>query len=386
MPPGPAKSGRPALPWRGDVEPVPFPFRLGVTTKLQPHLLCFDDGGEWLLAGAGQGLLHLARVDGTHTETPPRGMYEGEVLTNVFAALGVAGGFVVAGRLGKWLVAMHYNLETRKCSAHLLGSLLDSSWEWFYFREFHSVVARDNSVKYALDLTTGHTFTHQRGEGGKSRAEKACYLADSYEVPPPRLAAATGGPSIVLESESGMLFVDGVSPAWQPNIPQTDGKPALEGSMILQAELCGNTLAVLCSHPSLVGPRILRMFRGPDCTPLCEFPCAALGNSGFSLSSDGRLLARQTLAGFTVEVTDLLHGNRPLQALGRGKVPPQLEVELGDCWMVVQVGKLNHVIHWFGGKLGLHCAREEKEGFVKRLVPFHWRQAPRAFARLASAP
>src|SRR5207248_5884165 len=29
-------------PWRGDVEPVPFPFRFGVAASIEPHLFDFD--------------------------------------------------------------------------------------------------------------------------------------------------------------------------------------------------------------------------------------------------------------------------------------------------------------------------------------------------------
>lgn len=392
-PSAPAGGRGAALPWQGEVEPVPFPFRLGITPKLQPHLLCFDSGGEWLLAGAGQGMLHLARVDGSHSEILPRGLHQAKVLTSVSAILGVIGGFVVTGCVGKWLVAMHYDLEARKCTAHLLGSALNADWDWFYFREFHSVVARSKGVKYGLDLTTGETYTHPRGEGGTSRAGKACFLADNYEVPPPRLAlradsrtTTAGGPSILLEADSGMLFINGVSPAWEPKVPLADGKPVLEGSMILQAELRGSTLAVLCSHPAQAARRVLRVFRGPDCTPSGEFVYRPAGSIGFTLSEDGRRLARHAGEGLAVQVFDLVSGARPLLAARMGKLHPRLEVELGDGWLVVRVGRLNHLIRWQGGQLEFRSSREHKQLFLKEFLAGPSLNAPSVFANQAHLP
>src|SRR5262249_52500301 len=47
----------PLGPWRGHVEPVPFPFRFGVVQGQSPHLFDFDLAGEWLLAAGPPPLL-----------------------------------------------------------------------------------------------------------------------------------------------------------------------------------------------------------------------------------------------------------------------------------------------------------------------------------------
>src|SRR5262249_33961543 len=45
-----ARSKEIGSPWRGDVEPIGFPFRLGLTGKLRPDLLAFNQEGDHLLA------------------------------------------------------------------------------------------------------------------------------------------------------------------------------------------------------------------------------------------------------------------------------------------------------------------------------------------------
>ncbi len=107
--------------WRGDVEPVPFPFRFGVIHRIERPLFDFDHASRWLLLCTHRGLLHAWKLDGSRAEVLPRAVVEGEVLEQVDAVLGVADGFVVGGRVGKSLVAMHYDFGSRTARAHVLG-------------------------------------------------------------------------------------------------------------------------------------------------------------------------------------------------------------------------------------------------------------------------
>src|SRR5262249_18447549 len=111
----------PNPPWRGHVEPIPFPFRLGISGKLNGDLLDFEATGAWLLAGTEQGMLHAIKTDGSASEMLPRGMLNGQLLSDVHAVLGVVHGFVVAGAQGSTLVAYHYDLNKRVCTGHALG-------------------------------------------------------------------------------------------------------------------------------------------------------------------------------------------------------------------------------------------------------------------------
>src|SRR5262249_16719033 len=59
--------------WRGDVEPIPFPFRFGVGGMIRPRHFAFDHAGEGVLAAADHGGPYPWRADGTPRAHPPRG-------------------------------------------------------------------------------------------------------------------------------------------------------------------------------------------------------------------------------------------------------------------------------------------------------------------------
>ena len=56
--------------WTGDVEAIPYPFRLG--TEAHVTHFDFDYDGRWLLTVSGQGTLHLWKLDGSAQEMLPR--------------------------------------------------------------------------------------------------------------------------------------------------------------------------------------------------------------------------------------------------------------------------------------------------------------------------
>src|SRR5690606_30168830 len=84
-------------------------------------MFAFDEAGEWLAAVGPLGVPHAWRIDGSAGETWPRGFSGGEVVRVVDAMLGVAGGFVVVGRLGDGdrPVAVHYDLASRRVRAYV---------------------------------------------------------------------------------------------------------------------------------------------------------------------------------------------------------------------------------------------------------------------------
>jgi hypothetical protein len=137
-----APAGRPAVPWRGDVEPVGFPFRFGVGAAHGAFHFDFDHEGEWVLTASGHGMLHLTRTDGSVGEILPRALHDGRPFTDVRAVLGVAGGFVVAGVApGHWLVAVHYDLAGRTARLHRLpgdSRIPDTRVAWRYVRSQHT--------------------------------------------------------------------------------------------------------------------------------------------------------------------------------------------------------------------------------------------------------
>jgi hypothetical protein len=146
-PPQPT-AAEPDAPWRGDVEPVGFPFRFGVGVREQPFHFAFDRAGDFLLTATHNGVLHLTRTDGSRTEVLPRGMVDSRLLTDVQAVLGVAGGFVVCGAVGGPGVAVHYDLGSRTVRAHRFRNaptredLRQQYAVWWYLRNLHTIVVR----------------------------------------------------------------------------------------------------------------------------------------------------------------------------------------------------------------------------------------------------
>ena len=200
--------------WRGDVEPVPFPFRFGVTHRIDRLLFDFDHASRWLMLCTHRGILHVWKLDGSSAEILPRALVDGEVLEQVDAVLGVADGFVVGGRIGKTLVAMHYDFGSRKARAYPLGPTLDGDWAWFYSREVHIVVARgrrtlERSTSRITTFTSPATRTIIRPRDSSARSSRRTSTPKlrrscpcSTRPHPTRIGAVSSG-SIARPARSG---------------------------------------------------------------------------------------------------------------------------------------------------------------------------------------
>jgi hypothetical protein len=359
--------------WRGDVEPVGYPFPLGIVGTLEKGLFDLDHAGEWLLTVSRGGILHAWKADGTGREVLPCGMFRGQVLSRPEAVLGVAGGFVVAGRLGNWLVAMHYDFAARTCACRLLGSALNTTWQWFYFHAHQVVVARSTGLRYALDLALGdcHTFEGYNPHSS-SRAQAANQATQPYPVPPPQVYLAPEGdyntkkcPFLWLDRGTGQLHFGGTNPPWPPFTPVADGLPALQGGSLLEARHAGNTLAVLSRTDGGGQEQVLRLFRGPEGTPLGEFTYYG-EQPAFALSGDGRVLAREVPGEGFLEVHDLTRPGEPPFRTTRGKVQRGPAVELGEQWLTIEVGNMIHLARWDRRRLDLSFARGDRDEFLRR--------------------
>jgi hypothetical protein len=359
--PGPAtEAGDPLRPWQGDVEPVGFPFRLGVTDRLHEDLFDFDYAGEWLLALGANGMLHLCRLDGTRAELLPRPMVGGELLTRFSALRGVAGGFVIAGRMRECTAIAHYDLGSRRCTVYVLDPLpARATWMWFYFREHHSLVFRTpGTTALAVDLATGEVVDHATMAGRSERAFQACREASGYMVPPPRVLLRAAWierpgkrPDLYLNEGTGCLILDGANPPWVGATPLADGKPMLKGWSITRAVYCNGILAALCSRP---GQKILRLFRGPDCTPLLEYS-PETSDEGIALSPDGKLLAVQRSRGWALVVRDVGRDGATVYETSRARFHTDLSVRLGHDWLAVETGRFSHLFRWAQGPLAHTC-------------------------------
>src|SRR5262245_38824890 len=74
-------------PWSGEIEPIPHPFRFGLTNRVIG--LAFTAAADRLMAATVNGFLHVwTLADGT-VEVLPRGSRHGQVLKDVHAVMGV---------------------------------------------------------------------------------------------------------------------------------------------------------------------------------------------------------------------------------------------------------------------------------------------------------
>jgi hypothetical protein len=364
-------AGEPRPPWKGDIEPVGFPFRFGTTSRIEERLFDFDHAGEWLLVVCQRGMLHAFRIDGSAAETLPRAIFKNKLLTDVAAINGVAGGFVVFGFIDQRLLAVHYDFLGRRCRVYEVGPLdRQSTWRTFYLREFHSVVVRFNSFTWAMDLATGSTHSEPTGTKIAGRATGAYAAAQNYVVAPPwmrvnppkDLRKHRGGPTLHLDEPTGMLTLEQVQPSWPPFIPLSDGKPLLAGRSILRAQCQGTTLALTSFPRDRKGELSLHLFRGPEGRPFYE----RSHTSDFMLSSDGCLLVSvPNRRASRATVQDLTRDCVVCFATPRGRFHSGLDVELGDSWMAIQIGKRRHLLCWADGPLELSRGRLDQTIIVK---------------------
>jgi hypothetical protein len=360
--------------WRGDVEPIGFPFRFGINTPIARDHFDFDQEGEWLLTASRDGILHAWKTDGSTMEVLPRGMWEGAPLTVVEAVLGVAGGFVVAGRMRDMLVTVHYDFVKRTCTSYSHGRPPGASWHWEYSREHHALIGSVTTGGFrlvTLDLATGAGCS-QMSQGKDSRAKNALMAAQLLKLPSRRLwilntldraGGSRSSPSLYLDPGKGRVTVFSSTLPWPAFTPQADGRPVLMGCLALEAQCCGDTLALVVGRLGAKGSRVLHLFRGPEGIPLCDFPLYPL-HGHYALSADGRYLARQT-GECQLQVRNVADGGGLVFWTRKGGFSQQAQLLLGSQGMILQSGKTNaYVIRWDRDKLELR----HEQGKVQDLL------------------
>jgi hypothetical protein len=390
--------------WRGDVEPVGFPFPFGLLNRLDDAHFDLDDSGEWLLAAGIHGLLHLWRADGTRAEILPRGLIAGEVLSSVEAVVGVAGGFVVAGRTRRARAAVHYDLGGRNATAYPIATR-EGAWYWDYVPQFHTVLARNAAnlaPMFGMDLGQAAPAAFDpRAETSASSASRAAQaLAWAHEHSPqgrggplpPVMSLYGGGPrpsgswlALRLDPATGAIDARTEAGAWPTFTPLADGEPALRGASASAAQCSGDVLALLTGHASQpeAQRKVLRLYAAPDGRSLGDYP-AYHGASGFVLTRDGRRFARR-VGDRQVEVRDVRGGPAPLLVTARGRTHSQIQVGFAGMSLVIRAGKHAHQIRWGRGPLELSRRLEapmDRASNLYRGTPAHLQYDPRRFVAM----
>lgn len=350
-------------PWRGDVEPVPYPFVFGVGGRGR-FCFDFDLAGEWLVTATANGVLHATSTRGSGVEMLPRAVIDGRLLTEVQEVKGVAGGVVVVGSVpssphGVLAVVAHYDFAWRICAAYPLGWLSGRPWRWCYFRDLHSVAVVSPGKCRAVDLSSGGRVLEAGAPDDRpSRAGEACDLAQRR--------ATTQAGRCILDSARGEIRLEGNELPWKPFIPLSDGRPVLQDARLMGFRWQGWTLAAAVKNgPN--GPAgqstSLHLFRGPEGTPLAVYPQTPTFCQ-FTLSDDGRLLARQTATG-QLEVREVGNSGPPLCTTRAGGFHKKTAVLLGDRWLLLRVRKTFHFFRWDHGLLVCWTRQGNAAAFVR---------------------
>jgi hypothetical protein len=342
--------------WSGDVEPIGFPFRFGIAGNIPMQGYDFDGSEKYLLTACWQGLLHLWNLDGTLKEMLPRAMFQGRVVNDVVAVVGVADGFVVVGRLRQergaihyqQIGAIHYNLLRRRCAVYPLSSLNYAAWG--YSPENHCFLALENNQEegMGIDLSTGDRYSTNLG-GGSSRVRAAWVAWDRKQIPRRQLSIhhhATQ-PHITVDWRRGEVRLNNVKPVWKPFVPLADGRPLLLDSYPIDGILAGQHLGVRVRNSNTPAQNELFVF-GPDGVPVHSSKDKSLG---FQLSWRGNLLAKQ-IGNSVVTFGPANQLSTPSQT-GVGGYAQKLHLALGDSRLVLYQGARPycHYLDWSAQEL-----------------------------------
>lgn len=365
--------------WTGDIEPVPFPFRVGLLAE--PQMFGFDATGEWLVIVSQNGILHGLAFDGSAAEVLPRAFHGSVVLDQVDAVLGVAGGVVVCGRTNAGTqqlqqVAVHYDRATRRVTSHLLGpAILEARWA--AYPDLHCITLRTETVTgCALDLGTGGRYSKVTDTGLVSRARGAWDRSSKGGTPPFTLPvlSKTSVPEQTTIEQPYLNFIDkgfrvrraeGIWAGAYLCNPLCDGKPLLEGATIHSAQLAGDVLALSLLN---AGQRKLVLFRGPHGAILGEVTHSI--RYAFSLSPDGELLARRD-AMRSVVVSKSVDAAKPIATAPHAALHNALDVRLDaePFRLTIAIGTFAHTFRLLNGELRYSLALGW-DNFPEPKVPF----------------
>jgi hypothetical protein len=355
--------------WTGDVEPIGFPFRFGVGGKIGAGCFDFDFAGNYLLTVGPQSVLYLSDVRANLVEILPRAMWQGKVVQwSTSYVLGVANGFVVAGVHAVHTLAVHIDLESRKCTCRLVGDSNMACLNWNYSPAHHCLIVSHAGGGVAIDLSTGERFATNLG-GHENRAQDAWRAWERCQVPARQIPIAIKteqprrGALVRVDHDRGTVGLScgpmRIDPQsgqthflWTGEFtPITDGKPMLRDYMAMAAQYGGLNLALQTSRvrgPGLNDTR-LHLFRGPEGIPLGEYQTGAKMRA-FRLSANGELLARQ-LGDAVIQISQVAGNITNLGRTAVGGFTQELPFVLGKDRLMMLPGRHAFLLDWSNGKL-----------------------------------
>ena len=302
----PAPWPAPLSRWKGECDPIGFPFSCGLLDvldrtsakwpALESQAFDFDESGERIMVAGLDHLLFTCRLDGTGAEHVPLPARAREQMIIERTVIGVAGGFVVPGYQRGERTLAHYDFPSRSCVIHDVESAVPTLG-WRYYRDLHVIVslAEKEGPYVAIDLSV-----HGAKALRTSRSLRAIERARAGERPFPVMAqpiwTSDSEPWVDLslhgarlDSDSGLLHFR-LGPDLKKSVtPFSDGQPALKGGRIVRADQGGDVLAVLVCGGAVPGLYFISTSRGAVIGMFRlggRFP-----HKTFALSRDGRRFA-----------------------------------------------------------------------------------------------
>lgn len=347
-----ARTPSSAASWDGDLEAMPFPFRFGTTGKAS-GLADFDASAKRLLTISSGPVIHLWDIESDSVEVLPRPAVNGVIMCGFRDVMGVAGGFVVHGRIADKMAVAHYDVTRRSCAVFTFSEI---GCRCEYFSDRHAVLFYDLAGRLVRlhHLYTGNTVSCLPGEVPPPHANEAWSAAEkrprsrSIPIEPPSAGTGTRvGPHLEFHAGSGTItWCDGTSRHLIPH-PRGDGRPALQDCRLWKAQIMGTTLALGVARSMRREPPLVYVSHGPH-GPRSWEPVYAAPN--FTLSRDGLRLCRQTAAD-TWTVNEVGE-TRSLFSTRSGGHSTIQELALADGVLLIRnAARHFHLVYWRGSAL-----------------------------------
>jgi len=393
----------PSTLWTGDVETIPFPFRLGTESNIT-HF-DFDYDTQWLITVSGQGILHLWKLDGSTQEMLPRPLAT-TVLKRILALIGVRGGFVIIGILDGQLEAFHYDVSTRRCKRFNLGPSKTEFVVLCYHPHSHSVELQNPhqfKEAYLIELDTQRVFTPTSGDlpirthvaWPRSILETNLYrnrILAFAEFDKPNANALVARESCHFDLFSGLIALRGESNLHR-NLPHADGKPCFRKAVVKEVQYAGETLSIRATRQDIGESITLVSYpktQKPDGAVLCEFQVKRAKHEirQHILSFDGQRIALLR-SDHRIEVEAVRDRAGPRVMTRVGGFANGMQFFLDQNCLLLNLGSAKQLWHGFMWGSGILQHAYSRGKHMPSFMPIRggqdeWRQLDRKFPACCS--
>ena len=361
----PVAEAKPDQPFKGPVEPVPFPFRLGLVGVTS--CMTMDTEGRHLITAGNDGLLHAWKLGEDGCEVLPRPTSNGRVLRRVAYLVGVCSGFVAAYDSEGNTEFAYYDLVARR--TELLPRAGEEWWKigTGYARSCHSLVMVAGSNRNVLALDGRVPPAWEVAAAGARTPLRVVQQSTSVKLTDGSARECVdddlGTNGLVYQPRDGRMALLTDEEFWKAYRPRSDGGLLLKDARVLEAAHSGGTLVLRIKKEE--HEKVL-IYRGPEWRFYGEYN-AQSGVTGLAVSEDGERVAFRN-KGAGVTCFELKDTAEHLLTAGPAKHHTTLTVQTGSGWMTCYGGKFTHLLRWDRERLeiGFLQGRKSISDFISR--------------------